>query len=154
MGWAGQAIVSCSVLVDGHLSECRVLDEDPADRDFGKAALKLTEKFLMTPQTRNGQAVAGGTVRIPIRFIYPGVRLAPLQATHPKLREGHAELNCRVSKDLVLENCFLEALQPRDPVLRDTAIRLGTRFRAPMGTASGTRIVLPVDFRTGAAPAP
>ena len=154
IGYAGQATVSCIVLADGRLSDCKLTREEPEGRGFGDAALKLSAKFRMKPQTRDGQPVSGGTVRIPIRFIYPGIRLAPLVATHPKLNSGHADLNCRVSESLLLENCFLETLTPRDDSLRETAMNLAIRFKAPVGTPSGTRMVLPIDFRTSPAPQP
>lgn len=129
LGYAGQATLSCIVLADGHLSECKVVGEEPEGRGFGDATLKLSTTFRMKPQTRDGQPVSGGTIRIPVRFIYPGLRLAPLLATHPSLRDGHADLNCRVSESLLLENCFLEALTPRDDGLRETAMKLAIRVQ-------------------------
>ena len=38
---------------------------------FGDAAMKMSKLFKMRPQTKDGQPVDGGTVRIPIRFTLP-----------------------------------------------------------------------------------
>ena len=38
---------------------------------FGDAAMKLSKLFKMRPQTKDGQPVDGGTVRIPIAFRLP-----------------------------------------------------------------------------------
>lgn len=68
----GRATISCSVTDKGALADCSVIEESPVDYGFGDAAVKLGALFKMRPQTRNGQPVAGGTVRIPIRFVVPG----------------------------------------------------------------------------------
>jgi len=48
-----------------------VVSEDPGDQDFGSAALRMSKLFKMKPMTRDGAPVAGGQVRIPIRFQLP-----------------------------------------------------------------------------------
>lgn len=67
----GVAIFRCEVSEKGTLFDCAVVDEAPKGRGFGEAALKLAPQFKMRPLTKAGQPVAGGTVRIPIRFILP-----------------------------------------------------------------------------------
>ncbi|HEX7886545.1 MAG TPA: energy transducer TonB, partial [Phenylobacterium sp.] len=67
----GRATLSCQVNARGTLESCSIVSEDPGDMGFGDAAMKMSKLFKMRPQTRDGQPVDGGTVRIPIRFSLP-----------------------------------------------------------------------------------
>ena len=67
----GRATLSCKVSAKGTLEGCSVVSEDPADQDFGSAALRMSKLFKMRPQTRDGAPVEGGTVRIPLSFRLP-----------------------------------------------------------------------------------
>lgn len=67
----GRASISCDVKASGTLVGCCVISEAPTGLGFGEAAVKMSAAFQMRPMTVNGNAVDGGTVRIPLNFKLP-----------------------------------------------------------------------------------
>lgn len=68
---AGRATLSCTVTAKGSLENCSVVSENPADYQFGEAAMKLSRLFRMKPKTLDGAPVDGGQITIPIVFTVP-----------------------------------------------------------------------------------
>jgi TonB family protein len=134
----GRATISCTVGVEGRLHECQVLTEDPAEQGFGDAALKLSVFFRMLPMTKDGHPVAGGVIRIPVRFQLPPApvpgppppggpvvrpqmvhtpsssdvqRAYPPTAKQNKL-EGRGAVKCQVTSDGRLDACIIFSEAP------------------------------------------
>ena len=135
----GRATISCTVGVEGRLHECTVLTEDPTEQGFGEAALKLSTIFRMLPMTKDGHAVAGGVIRIPVRFqLQPALipteppppggpvvrpvlmhtpspsdvqRAYPATAKQNKL-EGRGAVKCQVTSDGRLDSCVIFSEAP------------------------------------------
>ncbi|MBI1250768.1 MAG: TonB family protein [Alphaproteobacteria bacterium] len=63
----GRVVLDCVVRADGRIN-CSVSSEDPSGWGFGDAALRISERFRMSPQTVNGEPTEGGRVRVPIQF--------------------------------------------------------------------------------------
>jgi protein TonB len=70
MAVGGRVVLHCQVSASGTLN-CSVASEQPADQEFGSAALKMSKLFKMRPQTRDGAPTSGGEINIPIRFQPP-----------------------------------------------------------------------------------
>jgi len=70
MGVSGHARLACTVLPTGEAVACSVISEDPADQNFGAAAIKLAPHFLLRPTTYDGEPVAAPAI-VPVKFALP-----------------------------------------------------------------------------------
>lgn len=71
LGVEGRVVIGCDVDLKGLLDDCRSVSAKPAGLGFGVAAVVMSYGFQMTPALADGKPVAGGRVRIPIRFTLP-----------------------------------------------------------------------------------
>mgnify|MGYP000936597342 CR=1 FL=1 len=69
---AGRATLFCTITAAGDLADCEITEESPAGVGFGEATLKLAQFFKMRPMSKDGRPVAGGKIRVPIRYVLPG----------------------------------------------------------------------------------
>jgi TonB family protein len=67
----GNAVLHCEITLQGLLSDCRVLSENPPSLGFGDAALALAPNFRVAPRIVDGKSLSQGQITIPIRFIMP-----------------------------------------------------------------------------------
>ncbi|WP_293350282.1 TonB family protein [Phenylobacterium sp.] len=142
---AGRAVLSCTVSAEGRLVGCSAATAWPEGAGFGEAALAMSEVFRMRPETRDGQAVAGGTVRIPIRFLMPAnLRSAPVRARHAEVVSEIIELDCRFQGQK-LDNCFARGGSPK---ASEVALKVAGQVTLPTlpTRRQQGRIVLPLVF--------
>jgi len=68
---AGHATLRCQVNRFGRMESCTVTEETPPGLGFGQAALDMSLLFKMKPMTKDGVAVDGGVIVIPLKFAPP-----------------------------------------------------------------------------------
>jgi protein TonB len=62
----GKAIVACDVDVGGHLSQCTVISEEPANYGFGEAATVMAHCLMKMHDGHPGRTT------VPLQFKLPG----------------------------------------------------------------------------------
>ncbi len=161
----GRATLKCSVTAEGRLTGCASIAEEPAGLGFAAAALAIAPKFQMQTVTQDGAPVAGGVVRVPIRFanptqLPPGFRRMPstddLAKAYPEkaLRRGvagEAVIECAVTVQGEMADCALASETPGNYGFGLAALRLAPLFNvAPKmkngAPVKGAAVSIPVRF--------
>ena len=68
-----RVVLACRVTAKGVPENCIVDSEEPQGLGFGAASLKLARLYRMKPHEKDGQAVAGKEIRIPILWPKPNI---------------------------------------------------------------------------------
>ena len=160
----GRATLKCGVNAEGFLKECASIAEEPAGLGFGAAALAIAPKFQMAPVTKDGMKVAGGVVRVPIRFanpvqMAPGFRRMPstddMAKAYPEkaLRRnvgGVAVIDCGVTVEGDLSDCALSSETPVNYDFGMAALKLAPLFnlepRVKNGKPVKYAVSIPIKF--------
>jgi TonB family protein len=149
---SGTAVVVCTTNPDTRLTGCTVDEEFPIGMGFGGATVRMAEaEFRIRPATVNGKPEAGGTARIPVRWItgMPGSRgvifkaiwaeaptFADVEAAWPEsagdLPEGRGVIRCRVSSDGRLSKCGVAGQTPKGSPFGGAARTLADKFRVKL----------------------
>lgn len=165
----GLAVIDCAIAADGTLHNCDVAQEAPAGEGFGKAAVKLSLFFKMSPTTADGASVSGRKIRVPIRWNLGSVSgpkfisepsREELDAVWPKGNEGIPGLvviNCIVSSEGVVSDCRVRSETPKGRGFGAAALELAPKLRLGPATVDGQpvgeRSLIQIDF-TLTAPKP
>ena len=164
----GRAVLGCALKPDGRVTACQILEETPAGKGFGAAALKMAPTF----QIKDRAALRHGRVKIPVEFkvdAQPRLITSPVWTRRPgaaqfasyypdaakhRRIEGRAVLRCEVAPNGDLTRCAVEEETPAGAGFGQAAIKLSRLFRAAPrdGTGqptAGGAVRVPITFRLG-----
>ncbi len=158
-GRGGKATISCTITVQGALSACEVVSEDPPGLGFGNAAVVLSSQLQFKPATLKGVPTVA-QARIPIIFppghgptstsvaVLPSVmmRAAPsyqdVAAAYPAIARakgagGRAAMRCTITKAGGLKSCSIISEAPSSMGFGAAAKSLASKFLAPTSLPDG-----------------
>lgn len=146
MSVEGAATITCDVTALGLLSGCVVVSETPPDFGFGDAALKMSSLFKMRPATRDGVAVAGGKVTVPIRFKLPEGARPP----EPTQAQSISELVAAADAgDVSAENGLATKYSNGDEVDRNLETSFCWRHRAAEHGSTAAWLSVGISYAMG-----
>ncbi|HWA22374.1 MAG TPA: hypothetical protein VG735_08280 [Caulobacterales bacterium] len=93
-GLSGTTVMCCKLLPD-RTYNCTLAYESPAGYGFGAAALEMSKKFRMTPESY--EMFKGEVVRTPITFLLGGPASKEAQAQLDNIREATQDI-CKPGK--------------------------------------------------------
>jgi TonB family protein len=179
-GVDGRAVINCGVTVEGFLSTCQIVSEEPEGLGFGAAALQLAPQFRLTPKIDNGKPVAS-RVDIPVNWsglqdlrLTMGKRMRAIvdppwtevptaqevRAAWPEkqtVKAGSATIRCRLTAGGKLKDCETLTETPKRAGFGWAAENLAKRFTMRMTPQLAAEIAdfavdIPFRFRNPAEP--
>lgn len=147
-GLAGSGVMDCTVGAAGELTACEAVSESPVGAGFAAAALSLATRFQLPLKAPSGAAVAGRTVRVPIRWLNPAKRKLPeISMLDENGRTGTVAFNCRVNSASVYDNCVVVEARPAASTLFGVAGEVVLRQKPPANLSPGDRVLIVVQVR-------
>jgi len=161
-GAEGYAVAHCEVARNGSLSGCQAIKEDPDNRGFGLAAIKLASRFRVARPWTTAPDHGDVWVDIPFRFLPPGapddrtvnapywiagfnpdqaLKVFPAEAAAQGLTTGSGVARCQVAADGALTDCAPERADPEGLGFSEAAAKLVSTMRMNPWTSDGR----PVD---------
>lgn len=149
-GAEGYAVAHCQVSHTGALFGCQVTKEDPENRGFGQAALRLASRFRVAPEWSTAPHNADLWVDIPIRFPAPGaadsravtspywvsgfdpdeaLQVFPKEAADKGLTTGYGVATCIAARDGSLTGCEPQPGDPDGLGFSEAAVKLASTMR-------------------------
>lgn len=174
----GSAGLRCKLQADGRLKSCAVAGVVPKGGPFGKAALTLTDKFLMRMTPEEQKEYAGADVIVSFEFLNPAtpagqsrsvskpqwisridpakiVALYPQAAADKGVASGVGVADCLVTPTGNLQECKVAREQPEGLGFGQAAVAVAgiTQMNpwTPAGRpVAGARVQLPIAFNLAA----
>lgn len=165
---AGSAVMSCTVTLNGRLSDCAAIAATPPGMGFDDAAHRLTPKL----RTELGDGVRSGSeIRFTIGFTpemadaKPALEnditwtalpaISDFQASFPKSENGvnhvRVVMDCSVGAGGALSGCAVESEEPAGQGYGAGALALAPKIRVGLMTADGVptvgaRVRVPIRY--------
>ncbi|HEV2532299.1 MAG TPA: TonB family protein [Phenylobacterium sp.] len=162
-GIEGRVMLHCQIRPEGRVSDCTVVEEDPADWGFGDVALRTSSLIRQPVPTKDHKVATHGVAVVNYNFTLgdhgpsaetisqgrweqkPGA--AELSAVYPWLAqrefvEGFALIGCKVTADGLLEHCRTNVEEPSNFGFGAAALSLMGKFKLRATMADGTAVKL------------
>ena len=177
----GHAMLRCRLRFDTSLAACTVISEDPADRGFGEAALRLSAQFRVRPGMAEADTIAAARIKVPFTFTNPRLPAAApgwiakpnwvrfieadqMTALYPKaasdkgVATGRGVVDCSIDAGGGLVGCTVASEDPPGLGFGAAAIAASAHFTLNPWTedgrpVDGSKFRLAVRFVEGDAPA-
>ena len=165
---AGSAVMSCTVTMNGHLSDCAAIASQPEGMGFDDAAHRLTPKFRaeLGGGVRSGSEVrftvgfapqmAGGGPALERNITWAALpAISDFQASFPKSENGvnhvRVVMDCSVGAGGSLAGCGVESEEPAGQGYGAGALALAPKIRVGLLTADGVptvgaRVQVPIRY--------
>jgi TonB family protein len=149
-GAEGYVVAHCEVSHAGALASCQITKEDPDNRGFGQAALRLAKRFRVAPEWATAPHNADLWVDVPIRFPAPGagssrevtspywvegfdpdaaLQVFPKEAADKGLTSGYGVARCVAAQNGSLTACQPQPGDPDGLGFSEAAVKLAATMR-------------------------